>query len=390
VRCNYQVVVQGVVNREFVGLGYDFMAPMMNEKQRASVRTALTLSTRGMWSIGMDAVRSPSTDTSNWVPTHMMHLMTNALAIEGESGYDPELFPRLEAGFERFFVTGLTIDGTTFEGMGKDCIQGNVLLMLARRGSLLPALANVVAHARDFYFAVSSPLGSTYLGTPGRLTSSAGSFTWDEMLGGVQERSRYADVAVLKHLYPTEPLIDFVFRTEMANLTALSDFNIRFPYSGMVFLYRAVSARDWKDAQGDSTWAQAQAALAEVPTANLTHFFNIRGLLVARTDWSVTATQLLFQSRCVLGGHDQLDRTKFGLAAKGRWWLPYRSVDQPSISANVVYVDGHGPSAIPAAMRALYTVGDGIGTFATSDATITYSRRFEGESEADHVFEPAT
>ena len=61
-----------------------------------------------------------------------------------------------------------------------------VLLMLARRGSILPALANVVAHPRDFYLAASSPFGSTFQKTQ----SSSGSFTWDEMIGGVQQHSK--------------------------------------------------------------------------------------------------------------------------------------------------------------------------------------------------------
>jgi hypothetical protein len=104
-----------------------------------------------MWSIGIDSLRSPSTGTSNWVPTRefdsetfslslsslppsldpawsdshsfagyrtyadMMHLMLNTLAIEGEDGYSKDLLPRLEAGYERFLTNGLLPDGSAFE-----------------------------------------------------------------------------------------------------------------------------------------------------------------------------------------------------------------------------------------------------------------------------------
>lgn len=372
VKCNYQNVAQGVVFREFLGLGYDFLAGELTSEQAEVVRHELSLATTQMWSIGLDALRSASTDTSNWCPTHMMHLLINTLAIEGEEGYDPTLLPRIEAGYERFLTIGLTRDGATFEGMGKDSVLSEVLLILARRGSVLPTLTNVVGHVRNFYFAVTSPLGWTsQAGNP------AGAFTWDEMLGGVQELSRYADVAVIKHLYPDDPVIDFVFMAEMGNLTRLRDFNIRFPYSGMDFLHRAISARDWAGAGTNTSFDVLQAGLTSLPSANLTHFFGTRGLLTARSNWTPTSMQLLFQPRNVIGGHDQLDRTKIGLAAGGRWWFPYRPVDQPATAASVIYVNGRGSSTIPAAIKAVYTSGDsGIATFATSDATITYSREF--------------
>ena len=387
--CDYREQVQGLIYREFTGLAYDMLAPMMTGPQRDSVRRALALATREMWSIGMDSLRSPSTGTSNWVPTHMMHLMVNTLAIEGEEGYSADLLPRLEAGYERFLTNGLLPDGAAFEGMGKNSIWAQMLLMLRRRGSLLPALTNVRAHVQDFYLAATAAHG---------WTSSDGSFTWDEMDGGIQCESKYADVATLKFLYPDDPRVDFVYQTGMANLTRLVDFNLRFPYKGMEFFVRAVTASDWSMA-GQRSWPEAQASLEQ--KANRTYFFDTRGLFVARSDWSTDALQLFFQPRSVQGGHTQFDRTKIALAAHGRWWIPYRPIDKPATIASVMYVNGGGPSTIPAAVRAVYessnTVGvfgsEAIASFAVSDATLTYSYRYvsaiEHHENKDLMLQPA-
>lgn len=387
--CDYRSKVQPWVYREFMGLGYDMLAPFMSEVQRSSVRQALSLATGEMWSIGMDSLRSPSTGTSNWVPTHMMHLLLNTLAIEGEPGYHPTLLPRLEAAYERFLTDGLRRDGTTFEGMGKDSIWGQMLLALRRRGSLLPALSNVLAHPRDFYLGVTAPHGWTDHSDGG---AGDGSFVWDEMDGGSQCASKYADIATLKFLYPDDPRIDFVYRTGMANLTRLRDFNLRFPFKGMEFFVRAITAQDWQHG-ATTSWAQAQAAMGSVPGANLTNFFNSRGLFAARSDWSTNALRLLFQPRSDKGGHSQFDRTKIALSAHGRWWIPYRPIDKPATIASVVYVNGAGPSTIPVAVRALYDSGGSVGegteavgepgvaptplaSFAVSDAAASYSYRF--------------
>lgn len=69
----------------------------------------------------------------------------------------------------------------------------------------------------------------------------------------------------------------------------------------MEFFVRAVTATDWHDvdtvaaaASGERprSWPDAQAALGNVEGANLTNFFNTRGLFTARSDWSTDALQV--------------------------------------------------------------------------------------------------
>jgi hypothetical protein len=159
----------------------------------------------------------------------------------------------------------------------------------------------------------------------------------------------------------------------------------------MMFFLRAVTAMDWNDTT--STWAAAQTALAHVDGANLTSFFNDRGLFSARSDWSTSALRVVFQPRSAMGGHSQLDRTKIALSAHGRWWFPYRPIDKPATIASIVFVNGLGPSTIPAAVRAVYDTGGAVqptgsqekivplASFAVSEATETYSYRFVSATE---------
>ena len=162
-----------------------------------------------------------------------------------------------------------------------------------------------------------------------------------------------------------------------------------------MFFVRAVTAMDWSDTT--STWAQAQHALARIDGANLTSFFNDRGLFTARADWSTDALRVVFQPRSAIGGHSQFDRTKIALSAHGRWWFPYRPIDKPATIASIVYVNGLGPSTIPAAVRAVYDTGGTVkppgsqeksvplASFAVSEASKTYSYRFV--SAAEHHYQ---
>ena len=57
---------------------------------------------------------------------------------------------------------------------------------------------------------------------------------------------RHVDVDVVKHLFPTDPLIDFVYRTEMANYSRLDNQpHITDKWGVSEMLYRAIVAQDW-------------------------------------------------------------------------------------------------------------------------------------------------
>ena len=206
-----------------------------------------------------------------------------------------------------------------------------------------------------FYLGVMEPWGWLH-GSDGLpadgWTTNGGSFTWDETNGGSGATARHCDVQYLKLLFPDDPVVDFVYRTAMANFTMIkknSNNFIRDIWGITAFLYEAIAATDWDDLSTSQlgnenkssllshpqashtkdlgrppqstprSWAAQQLALGSVPGTNLTRFFFERGLLASRSDWTTNATQLLFQPRAVKGGHTLSDHGKIALASHGRW-----------------------------------------------------------------------
>ena len=306
---------------------------------------------------------------------HMTILMINTLAIEGEEGSNPELYWRMHAAYERLWQDGVLRDGASFEGMGHNNGEAlQMLLMMARRGSNVFASRTVRRFIAHFYAAVTEPWGWRH-GTDGipvnNYVTNAGSFTWDETNGGVGLGPRHVDVDVIKYLYPTDPLVDWVYRTEMANCSRLDGQpRITDKWGVSAMLYRAIVAEDWN--QPATSWEDQQAALGSLEQANLTRFFFERGLLVSRSDWTVNATQLLYQPRSIRGGHTLADHGKIALAANGRWWSPYKSISSAAVhqAASVVFIDGHAGSALPVRVVSVYESGHG--TFAVADARLSY------------------
>ena len=135
----------------------------------------------------------------------------------------------------------------------------------------------------------------------------------------------------------------------------------------------------------EKSWEDQQSALSRLEQANITRFFYERGLLVARSDWSVNATQLLFQPRSVKGGHTLADHGKIALAAHGRWWTPYKSISDAAVhqAASVVFVDGQAGSALPVRVMDVYSSGGA--TFAVADARLSYSHAFADPIHSGHL-----
>lgn len=194
---NYRVDIQDKIFRQYLGLAYDYLADpevgFFDDVQRNTMRKLLSDATTNMWSIGMNALPVYGANTSNWVGTHYMHLLFNTLAIEGETGYDPYLYPRIVASIERCMSLAVYEDGATFEGLGKNSLVAETLIPLAKRGNYIGASRQVKNHARKLYLNTMIPTGNQ--------------FTFDERLGGIQQ-SRYVDIPAIKFMYPTDPVIE--------------------------------------------------------------------------------------------------------------------------------------------------------------------------------------
>ena len=342
---DWRNVNSGLIYYEFMGLAYDFAYNFMTPAQQQTCRQMLATATANQWSIGMDALPAMMANCSNWINNNALYLLLDALAIEGETGYDPNCLPRLQAAYDRFFSVGCHPDGALYEGMGKGSIYGETLILLGKRGILTGATTAAKNHIRQFYLQC--------------LETTGYGFTWDEVIGGSFGNAKYADIPAMKWLYPHDPLIDFMQRNDYGqpNYLASGDLNginLGFIPDTPVPLMRALFAQDF-----NTNLNFGQALAQQVATnAPLSCLFNLHGLMVTRSDWTTNALRLMFQPRCEPGGHSIPDRNFFTLSALGRIWTPldvYGSggaqlPGDPSLSASVMRIDNIGPTITPAAV----------------------------------------
>ena len=330
----------GTIYYQFMGYGYDFDYNFMTPAQQSAVRQMLALATSNQWSIGMDALPSLGANSSNWINNNALYLLLDVLAIEGETGYDTNCLPRLQACYGRFFTIGCFSEGALYEGMGKGSLYTETLIALAKRGILLAASTTAKNYVRQFHLHC--------------LETTGYGWTWDELLGSSFSADKYADIPVLKYLYPNDPLMDFMARNDLgANWTSsswLTSINLDFMPDVPVQLVRAICAQDFNT---NLTFVQALTNQV-APNAPLSCFFNNRGLLLSRSDWTTNGSRLFFQPRSEPGGHSLPDRNSFDFSALGRIWAPeldgWATPADMSTIASVMRVDNVGPSIMPAAV----------------------------------------
>jgi|GEM_PF-6993603 len=369
-RLNYREKFQGIVHRQFIGLAYDFAHNFMTTGERDAVRSMLAEATREIWTIGLDSAPIETANTSNWVPTHIMHCLFNTLAIEGEAGYDADLYPRLLAATERFIRVGIGRDGMTFEGLGKNAIMGESLIAMAKRGDHLMATRTVRNHIQQHYLHTMSPTGA--------------GFTQDGLIGGQKLESRYVDVPAIKYAFSSDPVIDFVYRNDLLSSESeaarqnddfprLRDFNIRFPYKSMDFLMRAITAEDVsgatpKDLRDD--WGSALSAIA--PDLRETYFSNFKGLMLARNEWEPESASLYFKNSTVTGGgHNAGDPNTFLFTSGGIEWTS-KSGKEPGSYHSIILVDEKEP--VHGESQVIAFDDEPEGAFMIGDASWLYNK----------------
>ncbi len=330
----------GTIYYQFMAYGYDFDYNFMTPGQQSAVRQMLALATSNQWSIGMDALPSLGANSSNWINNNALYLLLDVLAIEGETGCDTNCLPRLQACYDRFFTMGAFSEGALYEGMGKGSLYTETVIALAKRGILLAASTTAKNYVRQFHLHC--------------LETTGYGWTWDELLGSSFSASKYADLPVFKYLYPNDPLMDFMARNDLgANWTSsswLTSINLDFMPDVPVQLVRAICAQDFNT---NLTFVQALTNQV-APNAPLSCFFNNRGLLISRSDWTTNGSRLFFQPRSEPGGHSMPDRNSFDFSALGRIWAPeldgWATPADMSTIASVMRVDNVGPSTMPAAV----------------------------------------
>ena len=282
---------------QFLGLAYDFLAPWMDEADRKPVRQLLSRMTK--WRQSMGTGESPQANSSNWRGYHD-HIVIASLAIEGEEGYDPELFQanvrRLREFFTQYGVhrSGSSHEATAYFGFGM-VWAGPTLIATARRDENFFRTARVYDVAM-FAFRQMAPWGEAL-------------YTHDD--GGPRDNLPMNFYTItINWMYPNSKTSQAEARIFTEN--AMAD---KREQRTLTF-WAALFGTDL-----DPKITPAEAARQE--KLPLTLFCPDSGFMLARSAWADDAIRLDFRCKSDTYelGHVHTDRNAFELFGAGREWI---------------------------------------------------------------------
>lgn len=324
-----------------------------------------------MTQIGCDAPPAIPANTSNWIGFHLRQVY-QTLAIEGEPGFDAATAARLRGAFERLYTINVTERGELYEGMGKNWLMPENALPYQRRGAPLLTLAKMRNQVRDYYLHSVSPWSKGW--------------TFYDSNGGSACTPHLTDVLVMKHLYPNDPKVDYVFRCAVGEDYKVFKVMIRGDHPMNVFsaIPFVLFANEYLP---NRTLEQARAAA----TADVEPVFfnNDTGNLIVQSSWDPDALQMMVLSRSLPGGHRFPDRGHLELKALGRSWSVYRNTWQKEkdnyrpIHRSLMTVDGRGPSNLSGCCAAMQN--DATMASVTVDTTLAYNWSAGGKERTEYT-----
>jgi len=291
-----------------MAIAYDLHFNAMTTAQQDLVRQALVKTIPDAPRHGGDM--QAYANASNWSTLNGFEIISN-LAVEGETGYKPELTEKWMRAQHNFITYGWYPSGAGLEGLGKNYQYVTTLIACAKRGYSLLGHPHVRAYGQQFLPAIMQPYGHGF--TSYDVWGGSG---YNPVLGEYKFKS--LDIIGLKYIMPDDPKIDFVWRNYIEK-----GYNLE----GEGYLYQqqvpddsyfnylipaAVFAQDYT--AGD--WNEQAAAVIEED-----YFADDRGLAVLRSDTDSEALSLQFHARQDMGGHTHGDRNDFTLSALGRIWM---------------------------------------------------------------------
>ncbi|HEY3378963.1 MAG TPA: hypothetical protein VGL77_15865 [Armatimonadota bacterium] len=371
--------INNVPNADFnMGFCYDFAYNFMTDAQRNTVRAVIAKATAGKKSHGMDM---PAHARSyNWMPAGT-ELTLLALCIEGEPGYDPNVYRQTVPLMTDFLTYGIYPSGTPTEGthyynFGMDH-GAQTLLAMAKRGDVLFNHPHYRAQ-KYWYLASIEPFGYAFSmmhDTP----NDAGGLT--------------ANYVLQKYVYPQDPVVDFVWRNRVHD-----------DYAGLGFyndlLFSALYGTDWQGGQAtvsapktvdqwgvDTTKPLPATAVPPLNPASikqpLSYYCPNRGLLVTRDAWATDGMELSFEYRPDIygAGHAHSDRNNFTLSALGvKWGIDRGFHVAETKDHSCMLIDGKGQGFFGPAGRAVAYLDTPFATVGVGDAAYAYAHRYNIKS----------
>ncbi len=282
-----------------MGFIYDYGHPFMSKTLRNKVRTLIARVSVNAAHYGtfVDAVAT----TSNWVTLDSFQAFTLA-AIEGEEGFNKDYFKGFKRAYHNFITYGFYASGCGYEGLGKNYQFNATMVLLAKRGMNLIGHPHVHAYAKNFLPAISLPHGNGFVAT-----DDWGGTGLDEIKGDY--RFSVIDVIGLKWMYPTDPGVDYVWRSYFGeNYERYTDVRSAGYYNTALFMI------------GFPSQPLEKAPSVQEAGIKLNHFFPERGYQISRSDLTKDSLFLTHHCRQDNGGHTSADRNHFVFASHERLW----------------------------------------------------------------------
>jgi hypothetical protein len=333
-------------------LCYDLIFNSMDEDEQKLYRESISLATTGRKGWGTDfPVRK---DQTNWIP-YMGILLVLTAAIEGEPGFDQQVYDRMETLMVNFMDYAVYDSGHPVEdayALNLAFREGSMAFMtLARRGFNIFAHPHYINLWRKWVpYALEPHSGGELYG------GSSGS-SWD------YPTSAY----IVKFMYPIDPIVDFVYRKYMAvgdhEYAKMSKYQCRADCA----IFALPSSTE-----GCGTHDASTLGLPK------TFHCNDRGKTVMRSDWTENAMWLTLDARgdAFLIGHDAPSRGSFVLNAGGRNWShsPSWHLFKESQDYSLVTIDGVGQKAKAPFVKMMgCTQGLSASTYSAADLTYAYN-----------------
>ena len=357
---NWQSAAHDIPGRYADALIYDFVYPWMTEDERATVRAALSEAVVRRYAIGMYSHPSGTTATGNWVAWLMGDLMINALAIEGEDGFDRQVYEECVRVWRCFLNVGFFPEsGAPMEALGKGLMSAEKLAPITKRGVPLLASQTAYRYATQFLLHTMLPQG--------------GKFIRDDLHGGIGGAIA-SDVCAIKYAFPKDAVIDFVYRNAMGDSYPGGVHGTT--YSAAIGPSPLFHVDDW---HGPEDWNDhLKRTLRAAGGLPLSYFAKDTGVVVTRSEWSREALHLYFRPRR-LGGHRAPNRGTLVVSALGRTWNHHTSMGERAGSQgySLVIIDGQTNSADDA--KVINYRHTKLATFAAADLKRTYARGGRGD-----------
>jgi hypothetical protein len=300
-----------------LGMSYDFIYPYMTPEQRKFLLDELVTLSANQDNYG--TFNNADFASSNWAT--FSYWTFDAMAIEGDPGFNDLKFRGLYRGIRNFMTIGYLDSGAIYEGEGKSLMA-------------LDAVAAIDRAAPKYGLQLLSqhPVIQNHFGnfTALSVLPTQKNFALLDIIGGMgKDLCTPIDVVMAKYFYPNDPKIDFVYRTVVHDDYSNFPNRVENNWNGVVIC--AIFARDYNP-------AKPSPQSIGLP---LSFFCGQRALMMTRSSWDEDASFLTMHVRGASGGHSYRDRNGIMFAAKGRPWItiPYHNGETQGWACSTVLID---------------------------------------------------